>query len=99
MSQQIIISTLEKKLPYFKKEFHVKRIGLFGSYAQNKQVDNSDIDLIVEFDKPIGLKYFDLLAYLESLLGKKVDVITSEGLRSIRIKQVAKSIKENTVYV
>jgi predicted nucleotidyltransferase len=57
-------------------EYGVKRIGLFGSHAKGAPSERSDVDLVVEFARPIGLKFIEFAEYLESLLGKKVDVLT-----------------------
>ena len=55
---------------------------LFGSYARNEAKDDSDIDILVELDyeKPIGMKFFDYQSELEKLLNMKVDLVTSDGL-------------------
>ncbi|HYV23683.1 MAG TPA: nucleotidyltransferase family protein [Pyrinomonadaceae bacterium] len=79
--------------------YGVKRIGLFGSYAKGAATQSSDIDLIVEFDKPLGLKFVEFAEELESLLGRPVDVITPEGLKGIRIRRVAEDIAQSVVYV
>jgi hypothetical protein len=57
------------------------------------------VDVVVEFDRPIGLKFVEFAEYLERLLGRKVDVLTPAGIRGIRIRRVAKDIAENIVYV
>ncbi len=60
----------------------VRRIGLFGSYVRGEEREESDIDLIVEFDA--GKKNYDnfieLCFFLEELLGRKVDLLTPESL-------------------
>jgi uncharacterized protein len=62
------------------KSFGVKKIGLFGSYAQ--QTDDSDIDFIVEFekDKKSYSSYIKLAFFLEDLFGRKVDLLTNKSL-------------------
>jgi len=97
-SRKEILEILRKKLPYLKEHYGVKRIGLFGSYSKELQRPESDIDLIVEFDKPIGLKFIELCDYLEELLGKKVDLLTYEGVKNIRVKRVKRSISESVIY-
>ena len=61
----------------------VKRIGLFGSYVKNEQTAESDIDLVVEFEK--GKKTFDnymeLKFFLEDLLECKVDLVIAEAIK------------------
>ncbi len=94
-----IVQILKEKYPFFKVEYGVKRIGLFGSYAKNNQTENSDIDIIVEFDRPIGFRFVEFSEYLENLLGRKVDVLTPAGIRGIRIERIAKSIEVSIEYV
>jgi len=64
------------------KKFGVKRIWLFGSWARNEQKEDSDIDLIVEFEK--NKKNFEnfisLNFFLEKLFGRKVDLLTLESI-------------------
>ncbi|MFQ6063828.1 MAG: nucleotidyltransferase family protein, partial [Methanosarcinales archaeon] len=64
------------------KKFDVKRIGLFGSFVRNEQKGNSDIDFIVEFEykKKNFDNFIELCFYLEELFGRKVDVLTKEGI-------------------
>ena len=80
------------------KAFSVRKIGLFGSYAAGRQTQKSDLDFVVEFDEPTFDHYMGLIDFLEKLFGKKVDVLTPEGVESIRIKSVADDIRRNTVY-
>ncbi|MBE2240281.1 MAG: nucleotidyltransferase domain-containing protein [Caldilineaceae bacterium] len=53
-------------------EYGVKRIGLFGSFASGTANEASDIDVIVEFQRPIGFKFIELVDYLERLLRREV---------------------------
>ena len=55
--------------------------------------------ILVEFEKPIGLKFMEFAEYIEGLLGTTVDILTPAGIESIRIDQVARNIKENIIYV
>ena len=78
------------------KRFGVKRIGLFGSYIRGEQKAESDIDVVVEFEegKATFDNFLNLAEYLEKLLGKKVDLLTKDGVRSIRIEHIQKEIEE-----
>ncbi len=98
-TKEEIITTLKNELPYLWSFFGVKRIGLFGSFAKGIQREDSDIDIIVEFEKPIGLKFIELSDHIEKTLGKKVDILTPAGIESIRVKKVAEDIKKSIVYV
>ncbi|MGM0613584.1 MAG: nucleotidyltransferase family protein [Bacteroidota bacterium] len=90
---------IEKKLkelkPFLSEEYKVSRIGYFGSFSRNEQTDESDIDILVEFSKPIGWDFFDLKDLLEKELGVKVDLVSAKALR----KQLRDSILEQTQYV
>lgn len=63
-------------------EFAVKALFLFGSVARDEATPESDVDFLVEFDRPVGLfTLLGLKAYLEELLGCSVDVGTPSSLR------------------
>lgn len=93
-----ILKKLRKELPFISDEFNVRRVGLFGSFATDTSNPDSDIDIVVEFERPIGFKFFSLANYLEKKLNKKIDLLTIEGLNSIRNEEVALNIKKNIIY-
>lgn len=64
------------------KEKGVKRIGIFGSYAKEKQTEKSDIDFLVEFENISADNFFGLLFLLERLFKKKIDLIEIKNLRN-----------------
>jgi hypothetical protein len=97
--QQKVINILRRELPYLKENYGVKKIALFGSIAKNRHTKASDIDMVVEFEKPIGLRFMDLAEYLEKKMGRKTDILTADGIKSIRIKKVARDIKRSLLYV
>ncbi len=74
MTKNEILNILADNKLYIEEEFEVDKIGLFGSYAKDKQSEDSDIDIYVEFRH----KTFDNLAglwnYLEEVYHKKVDL-------------------------
>jgi len=80
-------------------EYGVSRIGIFGSVVKGTVTEDSDLDIVVEFKRPIGFKFIRLVEYLENLFGRKVDVVTKDGIKNIRVKEVAKNIERNLVYV
>lgn len=99
LTKEEAVNILRNRLPYLSSEYGVKKIGLFGSYARGLQREDSDVDLLVEFERPIGLKFVELADYLEKLLGKKIDILTPVGIKKIRIKKVSQNIEESIVYV
>ncbi|MCD6413590.1 MAG: nucleotidyltransferase family protein [Elusimicrobia bacterium] len=62
------------------KKYGVKKIGLFGSFVRGEQKENSDLDFLVQFDKPDFDNFMDLIFYLEDLFNRKVEIITESGL-------------------
>lgn len=79
--------------------YHLRRIALFGSVAQGTPTPHSDIDLVVEFEQPIGLKFVELCEYLETCLETPVDVLTLTGVQQIRQPALIAEIMEQLVQV
>ena len=93
------LKLLKRSYPYLVDEFGVAKIGIFGSVAKETNKETSDVDIVVEFQKPIGLKFIDLVDYLENLLQTRVDVLTRDGIDNIRIKNIADDIRKHIIYV
>lgn len=88
-----ILRVLKNELPHIGEKYGVKSIGLFGSYSRGDQTSESDIDLLVEFGKPIGLfKFIALEDYLGQRLGAKVELVTEDALKSIIRPYVTKEV-------
>src|SRR5215211_4720540 len=82
MEQDYMLQILRQKNTELTKKFGVKSLSLFGSVAKNEATSASDVDLLVEFNRPVG--YFGLFAlqdYLEDLLGCPVDLGTPNSLK------------------
>jgi hypothetical protein len=60
----------------------VLRAWLFGSQADGTATDNSDVDILLEFDhtQPIGLQYVQIWMDLQEIIGKKVDLVSTGGI-------------------
>jgi predicted nucleotidyltransferase len=64
------------------KRYRVKSLALFGSVARDEAGPDSDVDLLVEFDRPVGyFLFFDLKEHLEDLLDAPVDLGTAASLK------------------
>ena len=94
-----VIETLRAHKEAIRERYSVRRIGVFGSYARGEQKTTSNIDVLVEFGKPTFDNFMDLAFYLEELFGRRVDLLTPEGVKGIRIKEITKEIMESVVYV
>jgi len=76
------------------EKYGVKCIGIFGSYSRNEQRMDSDVDILVEFERPVGLITFvRLQEYLERLLGVKVDLVTRNALKKRLKERILREVK------
>ncbi len=72
-------------------KFDVKSLAIFGSVARDEAGPESDVDILVEFAKPIGLfEFVRLKTYLEELLQRKVDMVTPDALKDRLREQILK---------
>lgn len=93
------ISEIKELLKKNKKDlmmkYDLKSIALFGSIAREEATEKSDIDILVEFEKPIGLEFVLLADELEEILGIKVDLVTPKALKP----KMFEYIKQDLQYV
>jgi uncharacterized protein len=99
LTKSEVIRRLQESLPGLRKAYGVKRIGLFGSVARGEQKPGSDVDMVVEFERPIGLQFVELSENLERILESKVDLLTPAGVQSIRNPVISTRILESVTYV
>ena len=102
-TREKILQTLRKELPYLQEKYGVERIAIYGSFAKGAQTGKSDVDILVQLMKPLGLEFIGLAYYLEEILGRKVDLATFDTLqRSMenpRYKHIAADIERTLSYV
>jgi len=72
---------LTKLKPELTDKYNVSSIGLFGSIVRDDFNSNSDIDIIVDFSKPIGIEFIDLAEFIERKLKKSVDLVSKNGVK------------------
>jgi uncharacterized protein len=90
-----IIGILKKTMPELAEEYSVERLGIFGSFSDGSYDNDSDVDILVDFKKPVGWKFFTLELYLQKILGRKVDLVTRNALKS----QIRDSILSRVKYI
>ena len=89
MSDALLIKTILTKLKAeLADKFYVKSIGLFGSVVRDDFTPQSDIDIIVDFSKPVGIEFIDLANYLELKLQKKIDLVSKNGIKERYFKMI-----------
>lgn len=103
LTKKKITDILRKELPYLKERYGVEKISLFGSFAKKLQKKRSDIDILVELSKPLGLDFIDFAYYLEKKLGRKVDIATFNCYRNSfnnpRCKHICEDISRSLVHI
>ena len=86
---------LSENLNTLKRRYKIKRLGVFGEYARGEQDDNSEVDILIEFDKGIGLEFVDLEEQLEKILGERVHIVPKSGVQ----RKYLKAIRQDIVYI
>ena len=89
-----ILNIISKNKSSLKRKYRISKIGVFGSYSRNEATEESDVDILVEFEEPIGLDFVLLAEELESLIGNKVDLVSSNAVKP----KIKKYIEDELVY-
>lgn len=92
---QDILSILSGHKSLLFAKYKIRRMAIFGSVSRRTNTENSDIDVLVEFDEKIGIEFVDLAEELETIIGKKVDLVSKNGIK----EEYFKSISSDLVYV
>jgi uncharacterized protein len=78
------IDSLRRQLPLLRRKFHVRYLGVFGSYVKGNPRKGSDLDVLVDFsEEPSLFEFIELENYLSSLLGVKVDLVMKDSLKPL----------------
>ncbi len=96
MSKEEIIKEINRNMPFIKVKYHIKQLGVFGSVVRDEQTEKSDVDILVEFDSPVG--FFDFVRlenFLSEKLNKKVDLVSKKSLKPA----IKEEILSETIYV
>ena len=93
-SNNEILAKLKELKPNLYKDYSVKEIGIFGSFSDGSFNTESDIDLLVVLEKPIGWKFFSLEIYLEKIFNRKIDLVTKNALK----EQIKDHILNQVIY-
>jgi predicted nucleotidyltransferase len=88
----LIKQILTQLKPELTEKYFVNSIGLFGSIVRDDFTNKSDIDIIVDFSRPIGIEFIDLANYIESKLSKKVDLVSKNGVKPKYYHQIESEI-------
>ena len=95
LSTADILAKLKAAKPLFEQKYGITSMALFGSYSRTDATEESDVDIVVDFVKPIGIKFVDFADELEDLLQKKVDLVSLKGIKP----RYLSSVTEDMIYV
>jgi predicted nucleotidyltransferase len=96
VDKQVVLTKLKERIEEIRQRFFVKNLSIFGSIARDELTENSDIDVLVVFNREGSFDLFmDLKFYLEDLLGVKIDLVTDKALRP----QVRRAIEQELIHV
>ena len=79
--KQEFIDQLRKNKTRLFKKYSIKELAIFGSVSRNDFNETSDIDILVDFNRNIGIEFIDLAEELEAILHKKVDLVSRNGVK------------------
>ncbi len=78
----------------FREQYGLKEIGIFGSYVRGDQGAESDLDILIELEKPIGfVKFMKLERALSELLGIRVEMVTKKALKPYIGKRILQEVR------
>ncbi len=93
--RQTVIRTLQVAKPKLIERYPIKLLAIFGSVRRGDNSVSSDVDILVEFSRPVGIEFIHLAQDLETLLQRKVDLVSRGGIK----EKYFKVILPDLVYV
>jgi uncharacterized protein len=77
-----ILTILREQRTTLSQRYPIRRMALFGSWARGDAREDSDVDILVEVDPSIGLRFVELGDELERALGRRVDLVSRRAIRA-----------------
>jgi predicted nucleotidyltransferase len=87
-----ILEKLRRHKPGLQRKYPISQMGVFGSYARDEAIENSDIDIAIELSGPMGLDFVAMAEEIEDLFGIKVDVVPKRSIKPAYLPFVEKDI-------
>jgi uncharacterized protein len=88
-----ILDQLKTSKDYLHSKYGVSELAVFGSYARNEQRLESDVDILVTLERPLGLEFVDLALELENMLHQRVDLVSRGGIKSRYFAEIKKELQ------
>jgi len=90
-----IIKIIKEHEEILQNEYFIKSLSIFGSISRGQDAEASDIDILVEFSRPIGFGFFRAARYLEEITGRKIDLVTKDAIKP----EIANNIMKDLIHV
>jgi len=95
MDKQFILQKLRSLKPVLQEKYGVNELALFGSYSRDEQTSESDIDIMVDFNKPVGIEFFDVVYLLKGLFeSTEVQIVSKKAIK----EKYYTRLKEDLLY-
>lgn len=95
MNKQFILQKLRAIKPVLNQKYGVSELALFGSYSRDEQTSESDVDIMVDFDKPVGIEFFDVVYLLKDLFeSAEVQIVSKKAIK----EKYYNRLKEDLLY-
>jgi predicted nucleotidyltransferase len=92
IDKQLIAKTLKDNKEDLLSRYHLTAIGIFGSFTREDFREDSDIDILIDYDQPIGIEFIDLAEELEKILDRKVDLVSKNGVKPKYFEEIQKDL-------
>ena len=96
LNRDTVLSLLKVYYTYNKEDLGIERIGLFGSFSRDEANSGSDVDILVSLTKPSLLKYSNIARQLETIFGRKVDLVSE---KAVHTDAFAHQLANDLIYV
>lgn len=92
INKEEILNILRVNKIELQKKYPISELGLFGSVAREENNEQSDIDILVDFNDSIGIRFIDLAHELEDILQSKIDLVSKKGIKPKYLSIVQQSL-------
>ena len=76
-----VLAQLKAVKPYMQEHWGIMELAVFGSVARGEATPESDVDILFDYDRQLGLEIVTMGDYLEEYLGRKVDLLSKKAIR------------------
>ncbi|MBX3043204.1 MAG: nucleotidyltransferase family protein [Candidatus Kapabacteria bacterium] len=92
LSRENILSLLQTNKKSLMEKYPINKMALFGSYSRKDNNLDSDVDILVDFNEQIGIRFIDLADELSEILGKNVDLVSSKAIKDKYFKEIERDL-------